>query len=148
MAHNRLVNVLIVDDDEVAAMSIKRALSRAGVSRPIRVARDGEEALQTLRSGDLTGCGATNLILLDLNMPVMNGFEFLHALRQDPRLCTSVVFVTSTSDSPLDIESAYRHQAAGYILKDTRNDTLAKSMEMLRYYLEVVHLPLGIAAAA
>lgn len=127
-------------------MSIKRCLSRAGLRIPISVAHNGEEAFEVLRANGADGRGIPFVILLDLNMPVMSGIEFLGALRQDPVLSASVVFVMSTSDSPFDIECAYSFQAAGYIVKDSRAGMLTKSMDMIRNYLDVVRLPYGTLA--
>lgn len=83
------VSILLVDDDDIDVMGIQRAFTKLKILNPITRARDGAEALELLREGKLS---KPYLILLDINMPRMNGLEMLDALRQDPQLSSSVVF--------------------------------------------------------
>ena len=129
--------ILIVDDDEVSVMAIRRALSRLEIGNPVAVAHDGLEALEILRGG----LRKPFVVLLDINMPRMTGLEFLPVLRKDPWLKDTVVFVLTTSDAPRDISSAYAHQVAGYILKDDAYRSIGTAVAMLSAYLEVVKLP-------
>lgn len=138
----RPVKFLIVDDDQVSVMGIKRVLKRQRILNPVVVAKDGKHALDILR-GD---CGEDKLVspylvTLDLNMPRMNGFEFLEAVRQDPRLHRVVVFVLSTSDAPTDVAAAYESNIAGYIVKDALGESLPKALRMINAYSEIVQLP-------
>ena len=89
-----LPTILLVEDDDVAAEGVVRSLNRSGAPFPVVWAEDGVAALAALRGEDpQRSVPRPRLILLDLNMPRMNGFEFLQQLREDARLCDDVVFV-------------------------------------------------------
>lgn len=140
------VQILLVDDDEVDVMAIQRAFRRAKIGNPIHVARDGIEALAILR-GQPGGQPLPRpfLILLDLNMPRMNGIEFLEQLRADPDLHDSVVFVLTTSDDEEDKSRAYHQHIAGYIVKSDPAKGFMQAIEMLQAYWRVVELPMVAA---
>lgn len=111
-------SILLIDDDDVAAEAVVRGLTKSGMICPVVIAEDGRSALQILRgTHPERRIAKPYLILLDLNMPGMNGFEFLRELRSDQDLCGSVVFVLTTSGSEADRARAYRENIAGYILK-------------------------------
>ncbi len=113
-------HILLVEDDEVDVMNVKRAFKKNEISNPVYVASNGLEALAMLRGeqGDFpTSSDERRVILLDLNMPKMNGIEFLQELRQDPALRSLVVIVLTTSDQERDRVEAYKLNVAGYILK-------------------------------
>ena len=113
-------HILLVEDDEVDVMNVKRAFKKNEISNPVYVACTGLEALAILRGeqGDFpTSSDERRVILLDLNMPKMNGIEFLQELRQDPALRSLVVIVLTTSDQERDRVEAYKLNVAGYILK-------------------------------
>lgn len=131
------VTFLVVDDDEVSVMAIRRALVRHDVTNPVVEAADGLAALEILQAG----LQRPYIILLDINMPRMNGLEFLAAVRDLPDLEDSVIFVLTTSDAPSDICGAYAHQVAGYILKEDAYRSIGRAVEMLDSYLDVVVLP-------
>jgi CheY-like chemotaxis protein len=133
---------LVVDDDQISVMAIKRALKKLEIANPVIVAKDGLEALEILRgSEDTERLFPPYIITLDINMPRMNGLEFLDALRADPCMCEAIVFVLTTSDSKNDIASAYGKNVAGYILKDNINASLEASLKMICTYTEIVVLP-------
>lgn len=130
-------HILVVDDDEVSVMAIRRALEQHGIKSPIICAADGQEALDLLMSGAVP---KPRLILLDINMPRMNGLEFLAAIRKDTSLRNQVVFVMTTSDAPQDIAQAYSQLIAGYILKEDAYRSIGRAIEMLGAYIDVVAL--------
>jgi CheY-like chemotaxis protein len=134
------VTFLIVDDDEVAVMSIQRALSKLRLVLPVELAKDGQEALDLLRGVRSAAIERPYIILLDLNMPRMGGLEFLAEVREDVELSNSVVFVLTTSDAPSDIAIAYEHKIAGYIVKEGAYDPVKSAIEMLGAYMEIVAL--------
>ena len=107
LLETRPVKVLLVEDDEIDQMAVKRAFKRAGIENEMIIANDGVEALEVLRGDGDEDFGAPYIILLDLNMPRMGGLEFLQELRQDPLLNRSIVFVLTTSDDETDIAAAY-----------------------------------------
>lgn len=136
------VNFLVVDDDQVSVMAIKRALKKLKIVNPVIVASDGQQALDILRSDCDSNRGLPPyLVTLDLNMPRMDGHEFLEEVRNDPRLQRAVIFVLSTSDAPVDITSAYDKNVAGYIVKDDLGDSLMKALDMLDAYTKLVEMP-------
>ncbi len=111
-------SVLLVDDDDVAAEAVVRGLRKNDLLCPIVLAEDGQIALQILRAEHATRrIAKPYLVLLDLNMPRMNGIEFLRALRADSVLRATVVFVLSTSGSDGDRARAYNEGIAGYMVK-------------------------------
>lgn len=121
------VTVLVVDDDDVDVMGVTRALKRLKITNPLVRARNGLEALALLRTE-----GAVErpyLILLDLNMPRMNGIEMLAELRADSALANAVVFVLTTSDDDQDKVAAYANHIAGYIVKKHIGDGLMRIMD-------------------
>ena len=115
--------VLLVEDDEVDVMVIRRAFQKSRIQAPLVVASDGMEALEILRGeGGKSRLAPPYIVLLDLNMPRMNGIEFLDELRRDPELRTTVVFVLTTSDAPGDVQAAFAHCVAGYFCKRSLSD--------------------------
>lgn len=138
-----LVTFLVVDDDEVAIMAMKRAIRKLGLTNPVEIASNGEEALEKLRDGSESRIEKPYIVTLDLNMPRMTGLEFLAEVRADQRLKDAVIFVVSTSDAPTDVVAAYSRNIAGYIVKENTFDTLRRAVAMLRDFSEIVRLPLS-----
>ena len=137
--NERALNILLVDDDEVDVMTVKRAFARANITNPVFVATNGVEALDLLRSGRMPA--ARRIILLDLNMPKMNGIEFLRELRCDPALALTTVVVLTTSNEDRDRVEAYRFNVAGYLLKPVTFQTFAEVMAALNKYWTLQELP-------
>jgi CheY-like chemotaxis protein len=135
----RALNILLVDDDEVDVMTVKRAFLKANISNPVFVATNGREALDLLRSGTMPT--SRRIILLDLNMPKMNGIEFLRELRSDPALSMTTVIVLTTSNEDRDRVEAYRLNVAGYLLKPVTFHTFAEVMAALNKYWTLQELP-------
>lgn len=136
------VNLLLVEDDEVEAEAIERAFRKAKIANPITQAGDGIEALEILRGQNgKTPIPRPYLILLDLNMPRMNGIEFLHELRQDEELKDSIVFVLTTSNADRDKLQAYSEHIAGYIVKGNVGDDFVELTDMLKLYWRLVEFP-------
>ena len=135
----RCLNILLVDDDEVDVMNVRRAFQRAHITNPLYVAGDGIEALDMLRAGRVPG--ERRLVLLDLNMPRMNGIEFLRALRADPELRSTTVVVLTTSNDERDKVDAYDLNVAGYLLKPVTFSNFCETMAALNRYWALVELP-------
>lgn len=116
MAQN--IPILLVEDDEIDIELVRRMLKKANVANPLHTARDGTEALEVLRGQNgRDKLPQPCLILLDINMPRMNGFELLEKMRGDADMKRNVVFMLTTSARDEDVMAAYDLQAAGYILK-------------------------------
>ena len=136
------LTVLLVEDDDVAAESVLRSLNRIGAPFPVVWAEDGLVALAALRGEDpARRVPRPRVILLDLNMPRMNGFEFLQQLRSDPALSDDVVFVLTTSDADSDRTRAYHAHIAGYMVKAAVGPQFAKLAQLLTDYDAAVRLP-------
>lgn len=124
------LSILLVEDDDVDAMSIQRAFRNTPLAENIVRARDGQEALDVLKSGDIA---SPFVVLLDLNMPRMDGFEFLQHIRSDDSLTHAVIFVLTTSQSEKDMLAAYKQHIAGYLVKQSNG----LQMEDIRKLLEI-----------
>jgi CheY-like chemotaxis protein len=136
---DRTLNILLVEDDEVDVMNVRRAFERNNVSNPLYVAGNGLEALEMLRDGTVPN--ERRLILLDLNMPKMNGIEFLQALRSDPELSSAPVVVLTTSNDDQDKIDAYNLNVAGYLLKPVTFSNFCERMTTLNKYWTLVEMP-------
>jgi len=136
---DRTLNILLVEDDEVDVMNVRRAFERNNVSNPLYVAGNGIEALEMLRNGTVPS--ERRLILLDLNMPKMNGIEFLQALRADPELSSAPVVVLTTSNDDQDKIDAYNLNVAGYLLKPVTFSNFCERMTTLNKYWTLVEMP-------
>lgn len=135
----RALTILLVEDDEVDVMTVKRAFKKANIANPVHVASNGVEALQMLRDGSLPE--SRRLILLDLNMPRMNGIEFLRELRKDPELANLTVVVLTTSNEDRDRVDAYQLNVAGYLLKPVTFHDFAEVMATLNKYWTLMEMP-------
>jgi CheY-like chemotaxis protein len=133
------LNILLVEDDQVDVMNVKRAFEKNRISNPLYVAGDGLEALQMLRNGKVPS--ERRLVLLDLNMPRMNGIEFLRELRADPHLLNTPVVVLTTSTDDRDKIDAYNLNVAGYLLKPVTFMNFVEVMAALNKYWTLVELP-------
>lgn len=139
MDENRRLNILLVDDDDIDVMNVRRAFDRGRIVNPLFVARDGEEALDMLR-GDVFP-KSRRLVLLDLNMPRMSGIEFLRIIRADPMLRATSVVVLTTSDDERDKVGAFDLNVAGYLLKPVTLGTFVEVMATLQKYWQLVEMP-------
>ena len=140
----RTVNVLLVEDNEIDREGVRRAFTRHRIANPIYDANDGIEAFEVLRGvGDKGPLARPYIILLDINMPRMNGVEFLQQLRADERLRDSIVFVLTTSKSEEDRMAAYNLNIAGYIVKSEVGAGFIHLVELLDHYWRLVELPEG-----
>lgn len=133
--------LLLVEDDDLDAELITRGFRRQKIGNHMVRARDGVEALEMLR--DPSAVPEPRMILLDINMPRMDGHEFLAELRKDEQLQTSVVFVLTTSDSDSDRYRSYQMNVAGYVVKNNAGEDFINLINMLDHYWKVVELPLN-----
>ena len=138
-AEDHSLNILLVDDDEVDVMTVKRAFAKANIMNKVFVATDGIEALQLLRADGVPA--SRRLVLLDLNMPRMNGIEFLREIRSDPALQVLTVVVLTTSNEDRDRVEAYQLNVAGYLLKPVTFHSFADVMATLNKYWTLMEMP-------
>ena len=128
----RALNVLLIDDEEVDVMNVQRAFKKNNIINPLYVAHNGLEALELLRSNKVPS--ERRLVLLDLNMPKMNGLEFLREVRNDPELRSLTVIVLTTSDDERDKVEAYNLNVAGYIVKPVTFQSFVEAVAALNTY--------------
>lgn len=130
--------LLLVEDDRVDVMTIKRAFKEIHVVNPITHVENGEEALAHLReAGNEKPC----LILLDLNMPVMNGIEFLEVIKQDEELKRIPVIVLTTSEEQQDKLNSFNLGVAGYMAKPVDYRQFVEVMRSIDMYWTISEMP-------
>lgn len=132
------LTILMVEDDDVDATGMERSFKKRRIANPIVRANDGLEAIELLQSGQVK---SPYIVLLDLQMPRMNGIEFLTTVRDDDQLKSSVVFVLTTSQAEQDITDAYDKQIAGYFVKDNVGENFTDMLDMLEGYWKIAYLP-------
>lgn len=129
---------MLVEDDEVDAMTVRRALRTIEVSNPLVFLEHGEAALSYLNTpGNARPC----IILLDLNMPVMSGLEFLHHVKQNPEWRRIPVVVLTTSEEEDDRDASFDLGAAGYLPKCQEYDRFVDIMRAWDQYWTWSDLP-------
>ncbi len=133
--------LLLVEDDEVDALTVKRSLEDNGIVDHVIHMTNGEEALDYLRSGINE---RPSLILLDLNMPKMIGIEFLEAAKQHPAIRRIPVVVLTTSNEDRDILGSFKHSVAGYMVKPIQYAEFVKIIEAISKYWALSLLPASV----
>ena len=136
---DRSLNILLVDDDEVDVMTVRRAFTKANIVNKLFVASDGIQALDMLRNDGVPD--SRRIVLLDLNMPRMNGIEFLREVRADRALHALTVVVLTTSNEDRDRVEAYQLNVAGYLLKPVTFQAFAEVMATLNKYWTLMEMP-------
>ena len=138
-----MTNILLVEDDEVDVMNVQRAFKKNNINNPLYIANNGLEALVMLRgNGNPPSVPPEQrIILLDLNMPKMNGIEFLRELRADHKLRLIPVIVLTTSNEDRDKVEAYNLNVAGYILKPVTFSSFVEAVATLNKYWTLSEIP-------
>jgi CheY-like chemotaxis protein len=130
--------ILLVEDDDVDAMTVRRALKELHVVNPLVQVENGEAALNYLREpGQILPC----IILLDLNMPVMGGIEFLQVVKQDAALRRIPVVVLTTSEEQQDKVASFDLGVAGYIRKPVDYQQFVEAVRKIDAYWTLSELP-------
>ncbi len=140
---DKLLNILLIEDDSVDVMNVQRAFKKNNITNPLHIAFNGVEALNMLRgtNGKPKLNPMPRIILLDINMPKMNGLEFLRELRHDPELRSISVFVMTTSNDDQDKIEAYSLNVAGYILKPLSFEKFVNAVCILNSYWKLCEQP-------
>lgn len=131
--------ILLVEDDQVDVMTVKRALKELKVGNPVVNPENGEEALQYLREPHSE---KPCIILLDLNMPVMNGIEFLQLMKHDSQLRRIPVVVLTTSEEQQDKINSFDLGVAGYMSKPVDYRRFVEVMRTIDAYWTISEVPL------
>lgn len=140
------VSILVADDDTQDTMLVQMAVERAALSLRIDTVRDGEEAINYLMGrspyADRTAHPFPSLMLLDLKMPRLSGFDVLDYVRRQPGLRQLPIVIFSSSDDPKDIRRAYDAGANSYLCKPHSNDDLSALLKALEeYWCKFNHFP-------
>lgn len=130
------MKILFIEDDEIESMKLQRTVAKLGQRHTIHVARNGEEALEHLQSDQ----ALPDLILLDLNMPRMNGIEFLSHLKNDKSLKYIPSVVLTTSQNRSDLLECYRIGIAGYVIKPLKYEEYESKLQRVLAYWEINEL--------
>lgn len=132
------IPILLVEDDQVDVMTVQRALKVNKIINPLYVVQNGEEALNFLRRqgafSDPEKAPRPGIILLDLNMPVMNGVEFLKVIKTDNDLRRIPVVVLTTSKADEDRVESFNLSIAGYIIKPVEFEKFVEAMRTIGLY--------------
>ncbi|MBP2707098.1 response regulator [Microbispora sp. RL4-1S] len=136
------IDVLLVEDDPADVLLTQEAFSQ-NTANILRVVNDGEDALAYLRAqGRHEGVARPDLVLLDLNLPRMNGFEVLDEIKQDPALRVIPVVILTTSEAEQDILQGYNLHANAYITKPVDFDRFTHVVRQIdEFFVGVVKLP-------
>lgn len=141
-ANSKPLSILLVEDDDGDAKAIQRAFQKAKIANPILRAVDGIDALDMLKgTNGKEKPPSPYLLLVDINMPRMNGIQLIQALREDTELRHTVAFVLTTSKRDADKTAAYDLNVAGYILKTTAGQDFLNLVGLVDFYWRIVELP-------
>jgi CheY-like chemotaxis protein len=130
--------ILLVEDDQVDVMTVKRALKELHVTNPVVNLENGQEALNYLRD---PASAKPCIILLDLNMPIMNGIEFLQLAKHDAQLKRIPVVVLTTSEEQQDKVNSFDLGVAGYMAKPVDYRQFVEVMRSIDTYWTISEMP-------
>jgi CheY-like chemotaxis protein len=130
--------ILLVEDDRVDVISVKRAFKDLKISNPLEIASDGEEGLEFLTNPDNQ---APCLILLDINMPRMNGIEFLKVVKNNESLRRIPVIVLTTSKGDRELVDSFDYGVAGYMVKPANYLQFMEVMKAINLYWTISEIP-------
>lgn len=138
----RSVQILLVEDDDGDARAVERAFTKARIANPIQRAVDGVEAVEVLRgTNGKTKLRRPYLLLVDLNLPRVNGIQLIEAIRADPELHDAVIFVLTTSNRAEDKQAAHALNVTGYILKQNAGEDFLRLFSLVDSYWRIVEMP-------
>ncbi len=135
------INILLVEDDDGDAKAVARAFSKAKIANRIHRVVDGISALEFLRDAERMKSASPLIVLVDINMPRMNGHEMVSRMREDSALHQHVIFMLTTSKSHDDRAIAYNNNVAGYIVKEKAGQDFLNLVNTLDAYWRLVELP-------
>jgi len=135
--------ILLVDDNPDDIMIAKRAFKKCAIRNKVYVTEDGEEAIQFLRKeGTYKDVPKSGLVILDLNMPKVDGFEVLKTIKGDSKLKSIPIIVLTSSSRSEDVERAYKLGCNSFVVKPASfEDFVEAVMEIKRYWLTLSKIP-------
>ncbi|WP_322106458.1 response regulator [Paraburkholderia sp. J41] len=157
MTNGEKISIVLIEDDDGHATLVERNLRRSGISNGFMRFRDGQEALDYFFGDPRTPAASAGgaapypsretlanfVVLLDLRMPRVDGFEVLRRLKGDPATAAVPVIVLTTTDDPREIERCYELGCNVYITKPVEYDAFIEAVRRLGFFLQVVKLPPG-----
>lgn len=130
------MHILLIEDDTIEIMKLERTVSKLEVSHKITQAKNGEAALEFLKSDNRL----PDIILLDLNMPRMNGIEFLKILKEDDKLRYLPTIILTTSENRVDLLECYKVGVAGYVIKPLKYEDYEHKLKRVFEYWDINEL--------
>lgn len=125
------LRILLVEDDQIEKMKFNRAIKTLNLNCEVIVASDGEKALSLLKTNEIL----PDIVLLDLNMPRLNGIEMLKQIKHHKALLHIPVIILTTSSNPIDLLECYKAGIAGYMLKPLKyDDYISKISKIINYW--------------
>jgi len=146
---SKTVSILLVEDDKIDQKSLQRSFKKLRISNPLVIANDGVEAWEILTAKD----GSAELkrpfmVILDINMPRMNGIELLRKIRAHDDLKDTIVFMLTTSNDEKDKFQAFDCNVAGYMLKTDMDNSFMEAVELVENYWRVFEFPANVSLSA
>jgi len=139
---DKAVTIVLVEDDDIDAEGLNRAFKKNRIANPIVRAKDGVEALGLLRAEEgFETIKGPIILLVDLNMPRMNGIELITEIRKDSELKKLIVFVLTTSKSDEDRFKAYDLNVAGYVIKENVGKDFLDMISMIDHFWKIIEFP-------
>lgn len=139
---NKIINILLVEDDQLDAMDIKRSLDKLNILYKITVAKNGEEALTVLSGKSEEGFDhLPDVVLIDINMPRMNGLELLQIIRNTEEWKDLKCFIITTSDERVDKTKAAELGVSGYIVKPFKANS--SSLDSFNLMIDLMNMKAG-----
>ena len=138
------VHIILVEDDDGHASLVERNLRRAGLANGFVRLKDGQEALDHFigPNAKFEDCTKVScVLLLDINMPRVDGIEVLRRLKSDPRTNMLPVIMLTTTDDPREVEKCYQMGCNVYITKPVEYEAFVEAVKRLGFFLQVVRLP-------
>ena len=144
MTSHQPITILLVEDDPGHAVLIEKNLRRAGISHDIVTVNDGQSAVDVLLKRDSSPGYAhadPQLVLLDLNLPVLDGYQVLKIIKQDERTKRIPVIVLTTTDNPSEVAKCYELGCNAYVTKPVEYEAFCNAIQNLGQLLSVMNVP-------
>ena len=136
----KIISILLVEDDQLDAMDIKRSLNKLEITFKMVIARNGEEAVEILEGNHVeTFEELPDIVLIDINMPRMNGLELLTIIRNTEKWKNLKCFIITTSDEKLDKQTALNFGISGYIIKPFKLNN-PSSMDSFNLMIDLMNM--------
>jgi CheY-like chemotaxis protein len=135
------VNIILVEDDDGHATLVERNLKRAGLANGFLRLKDGQEALDHFANPEACASNMPCVMLLDINMPRVDGVEVLRQMKANPKTASVPVIMLTTTDDPREVERCYGLGCNVYVTKPVEYEAFIEAIKRLGFFLQVVKLP-------